>query len=135
DHIERFLQLALAPLDRRERVVGPARILARVPDVRSELGILGHQVFPVHPEQLAQAGTVGQVPRIGDELGVTIVERAAGLGLLGGSPTDGEQREKRCHRWPPHIATALPATAPVSRRPGARSSAYWPPPTPRSPPA
>src|SRR2546425_10625735 len=113
-------------------VVGPARVLARVPDVCGELGVLGHQVLPVHAEQLAQAGTVAQVPRIGDELGVAVVKRAAGWGLLGGSPTDREHREERYHQCL-HIATAHPVPASVAPRPAARSSANWPRGAPCSP--
>src|SRR5256885_6414337 len=88
--VERRLQLPLAPLDRLERIVGPTGVLTRVTDVRGELGKFGHHVFPIHPEQLAQAGTVAQASWIGDELGVAVVERAAGRGLLGGRERRGE---------------------------------------------
>src|SRR2546422_7248167 len=98
DDAERLLQLSLASLDRLERLVGPAGALAPVADVRGEFGELGHHVLPVHPKELAQAGTVAQVPRKGNELGVAVVERAAGWGLLGGRKRRGDEDTRGDHQ-------------------------------------
>src|SRR5207245_11150027 len=93
-HRERLVELPLATLDRRERVVGPAVRLAGVADVGGELGKLPHPVLPVHPEQLVQAGAVAQAPRVRDQLGVALVERARGCGPLGDYPCEGAKRTR-----------------------------------------
>src|SRR5439155_3429052 len=93
---ERLVELPLGALDRRERVVGPAVVLAGVADVGGELGKLRHPVLPVHTELLVQAGAVAQAPRVRDQLGVALAERARrrGGGPLGDCPCEGAERTR-----------------------------------------
>ena len=55
---QRIVQLPFAPGDRLERVIGPARVLARISHGRRLLGILVHPVCPVLGEELVQADAV-----------------------------------------------------------------------------
>ena len=56
--VERIVQLALAPRDRLERVVGPAGVLAGIAHGRRVLGKLAHRVVPFLREQVMQPSAV-----------------------------------------------------------------------------